>query len=440
MFNWTRLIAIAAGALVALNFFSAAAFHYPPVARLCALRLAGADLSGASLEGLNLAWADLRGANLGGALLNDTDLRGADLRGAVGLTREKLALARLDARTALPYGMRPEDLFGGGALDYDLTQTVIGLNFVPNKVAVSPDGSVVAVVGETQEVRLWRVTESETGVEELPPLSGLGGHGRSVCFHPSDARVVAAGSDDGSVRLWRVGEAAAFKTTGVVGEGYVFNVKFDVGGGMLGYASRNEGSGQKTVNHHSVEVARDVSPTIGVAITPMPLGPDRLVVDFSPERRELAVAMAPQTGGQEAAPLEPNVWWRVRQAKGEVTVGAYSRDGRFLALGTRQGGDEELAGGSVSIWKTDEDRLLAGPPPVPDSYAVSLDFSSDGRLLACGWSDGSISLWDVEKAERVLAFGGHAGEVSNLAFAPDWRTLASVGTDKTLRLWRVVVR
>jgi WD40 repeat protein len=36
-----------------------------------------------------------------------------------------------------------------------------------------------------------------------------------------------------------------------------------------------------------------------------------------------------------------------------------------------------------------------------------------------------------------LTFSGHAGAVRRLAFAPDGRTLASLGDDNTINLWHL---
>lgn len=54
-------------------------------------------------------------------------------------------------------------------------------------------------------------------------------------------------------------------------------------------------------------------------------------------------------------------------------------------------------------------------------------FSPDGRFLAAGSADSTISLWDVSKGERIAELKGHEGKVEGVAFSPDGKTLATVG-------------
>jgi WD40 repeat protein len=68
----------------------------------------------------------------------------------------------------------------------------------------------------------------------------------------------------------------------------------------------------------------------------------------------------------------------------------------------------------------------------------SLALSPDGKTLAVGYADGSITLWRAETGQRVGdSLKGHSEEVVDLAFSPDGEMLASASLDNTIGLWDV---
>ncbi len=68
-----------------------------------------------------------------------------------------------------------------------------------NKVAISPNGKIIASAGAGDEIELWDV---ESG-KQRTALRGLGDGTCSVAFS-SDGKLLAAGGRDGKVRLWDV--------------------------------------------------------------------------------------------------------------------------------------------------------------------------------------------------------------------------------------------
>lgn len=72
----------------------------------------------------------------------------------------------------------------------------------------------------------------------------------------------------------------------------------------------------------------------------------------------------------------------------------------------------------------------------PSIEKLSATFSADGRMLASGASNGTVTLWDVESGTELWTLSGHLHEVTSVAFSPNGSTLAS-RSDDTIKLWDV---
>ena len=66
---------------------------------------------------------------------------------------------------------------------------------------------------------------------------------------------------------------------------------------------------------------------------------------------------------------------------------------------------------------------------------LSETIGTDGKLLACGFRNGVVELWDVRRKREEMTLMGHNGPVSGVAFSADGKLLASVSRDRTLRVW-----
>jgi WD40 repeat protein len=77
-----------------------------------------------------------------------------------------------------------------------------------------------------------------------------------------------------------------------------------------------------------------------------------------------------------------------------------------------------------------------------DEYVLSLAFSPDGKVLACGpgYIESAIRLLDVSTGRELGRLEGHTRWVSSLAFWPDGKTLASASADQSIRLWDLTSR
>ena len=107
---------------------------------------------------------------------------------------------------------------------------------------------------------------------------------------------------------------------------------------------------------------------------------------------------------------------------------AFSPDGALLAAG--------FMNGRVQVWQSDSGQSTYSTS-VHLASVNSVAFSPDNFWLASGSRDRTIKLLEAETGLEVRVLSGHLGEVRSVSFSPDGQWLTSGSHDKTVRLWRV---
>lgn len=108
---------------------------------------------------------------------------------------------------------------------------------------------------------------------------------------------------------------------------------------------------------------------------------------------------------------------------------ALSPDGKILAIRNRGLNDVSL---KLVNRKGEEYATLRGQLDIS-----SVAFSPDGKTLASGGTDGTVKLWETVTGQELVAFKAHSSKVVSLSFSPDSKILATVSIDKTktVKLW-----
>jgi WD40 repeat protein len=115
-------------------------------------------------------------------------------------------------------------------------------------------------------------------------------------------------------------------------------------------------------------------------------------------------------------------------------------DGRLFAVGAQN---------IVRLWQLSNPvhptrigpALPGAGPTASGSYVASMAFSSDGRTLAVGGTDGKIRLWDVADPSHPQEIGdpltGDTGSVNTLVFGAGGHVLIAGDGSYAVRIWNL---
>jgi WD40 repeat protein len=274
-----------------------------------------------------------------------------------------------------------------------------------NSVSWSPDGRWIATGSGDSSVRVW---DARAGQLE----ARLVGHTGAVITvdWASDSRRLVSGGGDGTARVWefsdtesrevftlgaqetRAGTYAAFSPDGthlLTGDVGIAAVKI----WDLSLRGDEEVANLPTDSSGFVDVAylpdgRIVAPENAGAVS-----------IWSDEGTRVA------TLGQGGGPEEPV--WRI----------AVSPDGRRVA--TLRAFD-----GIVSVWDPGTGDRVFEVDVEPHTGLSALDWSPDGRLLAVGSFDGTVTVLDAEGRTIQVLEEPPRYYVEGVAFSPDGRSIA----------------
>ena len=316
-------------------------------------------------------------------------------------------------------------------------------------LAFAPDGQTLASAGRDHTVRVWNLRSP--GRHAI--LHGHRGGVRSVLFS-NDGKELYSSSDDGTVKIW---QSSSTESSNVLrhNAGLVF-VVFSPDGRLLAAADtvvdRTAVIWDVATRHRWEQtIGKHVKPLQRLAFSPdgkflVTGGIDDEVRVWSVPENKMTFAFPKARGrfGIAFRPREPILaitadtvrFWNVRTGRETnplvnppahgVERPAFSPDGKQIALGK--------ADGSVSVWD-----LATGHESHSfhehASHVSHLCFSHDSTLLASAGDDNRIVIYDVPRQRAIKSIEGHTFLVWGLAFAPDDKTLVSTSWDGTIKFW-----
>jgi hypothetical protein len=243
----------------------------------------------------------------------------------------------------------------------------------------SPDGQWVVSGDCAGKVRLWDWAKGGAPVRDFPdhksPVT-------AVAFRP-DGQFLATGDEAGIVRVWTAATGKLVHT--LEGQGsWVTALAFSADGQALFGSSISHG-----IRHWNLATGKEV----------------RVI-----ERESLGYSK-----GASGLVISPGGRW----------------------------GYSSSYDGTICVWETGSGRLARILKEQEPGYngPVAIALSHDGTRLAAAfvheWDNPCVHLWDLTTGQKIAALTGHRAPVTQLAFSPDGRRLASGSCDTTALVWDV---
>jgi WD40 repeat protein len=70
------------------------------------------------------------------------------------------------------------------------------------------------------------------------------------------------------------------------------------------------------------------------------------------------------------------------------------------------------------------------------NYVTSVAFAPDGKSIATSGGDKTAKLWSID-GRLLQTFQGHQNYVTSVAFAPDGKSIVTGSRDETAQLWNI---
>lgn len=297
-------------------------------------------------------------------------------------------------------------------------------------VAFSADGRAIASGGADGTVKLWsESTAAQEGVlgeaarDYERAINGL-------AYSPDGDRIVT-GASDGALQLWNLGSLenpiviTRRDTTGSTRK-RISNVAFSPDGSRI--ATGDSEGALRLWDGHTLEPIGEVH-TDGNPVWSIAFSPDgRQIVSGSGSGNLFGARERPVIQFWDVDPLEKAGDPIEYKTDGLIRVVGFSSDGKAIASGTSDG--------VIRLLDSNSHRQTGTAMQADQNAVITLAFAHHHPWIVSGSADGKVRLWDSETHQPIgIAIDGHTNYVTSVAFSPDDKWILSGGADGNLRLW-----
>lgn len=336
-------------------------------------------------------------------------------------------------------------------LDAETLDSVASLPGAPRRttsLAVGAGGGILAAGGEDGEIVLWDPATAQV----LATASAHDSRVSSLDFSP-DAAILASAGLDGAVRLWN---ARSLERLATLSEpdptDEAWCVRFSPGGTRLASASNEIRLWQAPFQSPPRSLTLHERPVISLAFGSSGEelysgSQDRTLIAWDLESGTPRARLEADNGTlrsilptSEEDLVYVSGWWRTDLWDvGEERVLTSTPHFEPVPIGgsaITTNGERMILGSETDVmrvWDLSESHARIAFPRHEGRARGAL--APSGDLLATGDAEGTLRLLDVPGRRELWHRTAHPGGVWAVAYAPDGRSLATVGADQVLRVW-----
>jgi WD40 repeat protein len=274
-------------------------------------------------------------------------------------------------------------------------------------MAISHDGSYLAVAGSNSTVHLWGIYQTPS---PLPPIIGPVPQARALAFCP-DGEYLAVANGDHAIRAFRLsdgklvksleGHAALVRSLAFVPDGHtLFSASFD---GTIRAWRFPQGPELKRIDNGKSEF-------FGLSASP-----DGQILLAAGTDQQLHVFRWPD--GERL--------WRLSGHTNTVTSLVTVPRGQLAATAGRDG--------TIILWNYIAGRSIARLPS--DESITGLAFHPNEQYILGATAQGNIAIWNIATGKKIESLSAHRHPVTGLAVAPDSNQFFSASVDGSISLW-----
>ncbi|MEH2253156.1 nSTAND1 domain-containing NTPase [Nostoc sp.] len=313
---------------------------------------------------------------------------------------------------------------------------------VIERLALSPDGKILASASVDRTVKLWSLKNGRL----LQTLKGHESAVTDVSFSPNSKMIVSA-SNDRSIRIWKLdnqmptiqGSSLSFSPDSqMIATGQGKKIKLWYQNGKLQKVFP-EGHRLPITKISFAPNGKLIASGSGDGIVKLWYLDGRLFatlkghrnlvtsVSFSPSGKIIATASRDRTvklWGLDGTLL------KTFNVGSVITSISFSPNGEIIAASC-----EDM---TVKLWHLDDRLNETSLPPLTGHKASVLDvsFSPNGKIIASASEDGNVILWHLN-GQRIVVLHGHRDSIYRVKFSPSGQTLVSASRDNTIKLWNL---